>query len=183
VFVQTHSASFLFVLLLTAAAAVVDLRKGVIPNRLLLLGLGMTLAFHLTVVWAAAGQPLLAVLLTCVAGAAAAALVPIVLYVSKGLGGGDLKLLTLTGAALGPAAGVEVEAYAFALGSLFAFGYLAYRGTLFRTLGRSLLLLAPTLPSRRQKPAAMPDPLLQFRFGPAIFAGALLTAARHFALS
>jgi Flp pilus assembly protein protease CpaA len=183
VFVETHPASLGLVLLLTAVAAAHDLKRGLIPNRLLLGSAGLMLVSHVALAWGIAGKPLLSVLLTSLAGAAVCAIVPLTLYVSRGLGGGDLKLLTLTGAALGPALGLEIEAYAFALGSLYAFAYLAYRGTLLRTVARSLVLLVPALPSLRARPSATPDPELSFRFGPAIFAGALLTTIRYWVLT
>jgi Flp pilus assembly protein protease CpaA len=184
VFVPTHTASLVLLVVLCAAAAAFDLRSGLIPNRLLLVGLGLTLFVRVAVECFAEGLPLSAVLLTMLVGTFACALIPLVLYAGKGLGGGDLKLLALGGLSLGPWAGLELQVYAFAFGSLFAFGYLAYRGTLFRTLARSALMLVPALPTRaRREPTAAPDPALSFRFGPAIFAAALFTAARHLGLA
>jgi prepilin peptidase CpaA len=171
-----HNTSLAVLLLLSAAAALTDLRTGLIPNRLLLAGAAVGLSVRLVV------EPLLltvsplAALGSCLLGAAAAALVPLALYATKGIGGGDVKLLVLLGALAGPAVGVETQVYAFTLGGLFAFGTLAYRGILWRSLAStagSLIALRRRADSER----------ISFRFGPAIFAGALVCVLAHWRLS
>ncbi len=180
--VEAHQASVLLVLLVTGAAALFDLKTGLIPNRLLVWGSALVLLSKVAVESVLAGQAPLSVLFTALAGVAACAVVPALLYVRGGLGGGDLKLLALVGAAMGPLMGVEVEMYAFCLGSTFALLYLAYRGLLLRSLASSVSALLPRF-ARTRESAGEPAQALQFRFGPAIFAGALLSAARALVLS
>jgi Flp pilus assembly protein protease CpaA len=178
--VPTHVTSLAIMLLLSAAAATYDLRTSLIPNRLILAGLALTLLERTVVEPWLEGESVVAALITAAVGAVAASVIPLALYASKGLGGGDLKLLVTLGAAGGPLAGLEVQVYAFAVGALFAFGYLAYRGMLLRTLARSTTLLVPSFALRtRPEDETRPERVLQFRFGPAIFAGALITAAHH----
>lgn len=180
-FVPTHQASVWLVLVLTASAAVVDLRTGLIPNRLLVWALGLLIVAKLAGDALVDGRPLLSVMWTSLAGALACALIPLLLWLGNGMGGGDLKLLALVGAALGPFGGMEVELYAFMLGSLFALLVLAYRGVLLRALFRSLARLF----SRTARAASANDDTsaISFRFGPAIFAGALTFVAQKLVLS
>jgi Flp pilus assembly protein protease CpaA len=182
-FVAADRMSVALTLLFTGASALWDLKTGLIPNRLLLWSLSLLVLTKLVVGGMAEELSLASVLGTSLAGATVCAAVPALLYVSRGLGGGDLKLLTLVGAALGPMMGVEVEMYAFCLGALFALSYLAYHGLLFRSLFAAAGGLFCGVRRVRQKPALVAPEALKFRFGPAIFAGALLTLARALALS
>ena len=81
-----------------------------------------------------------------------------------------------------------VPLYGFACGGLYAFGLLAYQGTLFRSLFGSLqlVLLAPFSRTMRQRAytlGARPDgrtaPGQSIRFAPAICAGVLVVAISH----
>jgi prepilin peptidase CpaA len=181
VLIAPHNTSLVLLLLLTAAAALHDLKTGLIPDRLVLGGLVLALLSRVVLEPIVHSQSALAALGGCLLGAGACAIVPFVLYAAKGLGGGDLKLLTVVGVLVGPFSGMEVQVYAFSLGSLFAFGYLAYRGTLLRTLASSAALLVPIGGVRAR--AENRQPKLHFRFGPAIFAGALVTALLHWRLA
>jgi prepilin peptidase CpaA len=179
-----HNTSLALLLLLTAAAAVWDLRTGLIPDRLVFGGLVLGLLLRGVLEPLLHGESALRALAGALAGALASAVVPLVLYLANGLGGGDLKLLAAVGALAGPLCGAELQVYAFSLGSLFAFGYLAYRGALLQTLASSAALLVPVAALRGGRTRAEPRrPRLQFRFGPAIFAGALATAALHWRLT
>jgi prepilin peptidase CpaA len=184
VLASPHNTSLALLLLLTAAAAIWDLRTGLIPDRLVLGGLALALLLRAIVEPLLHGESALAALGSCLLGAGACALVPLVLYAAKGLGGGDVKLFMALGALAGPTVGVEAQVYAFSLGSLFAFGYLAYRGVLLQTLAASAAMLVQVGPLRRARPRpAALAPKLQFRFGPAIFAGALVSALLHWRIA
>jgi prepilin peptidase CpaA len=166
-------------LLFVALAAVWDLRMGHIPNRLTLLGLLAGGLLHVaTLCWFTrpAGEPFRAALLgTALAqvalGVLACGLVPYLLFLRQGMGGGDVKLLAAVGAFLGPVAGLEVELYSFLAMALFAPARLAYDGRLLRTLGNSAALLAnPFLPKDRRRTLS-PELLSSLKFGPAVFVG------------
>jgi prepilin peptidase CpaA len=160
-----------FSVLLTCLAGIWDLRTGTIPNRLVLFGGLLGLALRLGVA-AVSGDALRALALTCM-GMALVSLVPLLLYRAGGIGGGDVKLLAVVGAVLGPYLGLEVELYAFAATLLYAPARLIWEGKLVTSM-RSVGRLVVT-PFSRQPPTAASE-LTSFRFGPAIFVGALLAA-------
>jgi prepilin peptidase CpaA len=166
-----------FTVLLTGIAAVWDLRTGTIPNRLVVIGALSGLALRLGLA-AASGEALtvLRALGGSVVGVALVSLVPLFLYRAGGIGGGDVKLLAVVGALLGPYPGLEVELYAFTATLIYAPARLIWDGSLvaaMRTIGQ--LVVTPFVPRGRRKPMATRE-LTSFRFGPAIFAGAVLTA-------
>jgi Flp pilus assembly protein protease CpaA len=96
----------------------------------------------------------------------------------KALGGGDLKLLIAIGACLGPRAGFQLQAYAYAFGSVYALVKVVFQGALWKTLyAGAASVLNPLLPRayRRQTPLEG----LTMCFGPAIcLAAAALAVAR-----
>lgn len=167
-----------FSVLLTAAAAAWDLRTGTIPNRLVLAGAVAGLALRLGVTANSGSASDVAWALgLAVVGMALVSLVPLLLYRAGGIGGGDVKLLAVVGAVLGPFLGLEVELYAFAATLLYAPARLIWDGNLvasMRTIGQ--LVVTPLVPRHRRPHPVATSELTSFRFGPAIFAGALLAA-------
>jgi len=163
--------------LLTGAAAIWDLRTGLIPNRLVAAGAIATIVLSLAI---AAPRGLLAVggaLVSMLAGLVLVSIVPLLLYRIEGIGGGDVKLLAVVGAALGPYMGIEAELYAFMFVVLYAPARLLYEGKLIRTLRTSgLLLVRPLVPRHRRPEPARIEEMTSFRFGPAIFAGTFAVA-------
>jgi prepilin peptidase CpaA len=151
---------------LTGSAAISDLRTGLIPNRLVLCF--ALLIVCLRGVGVVTGLVAPATLLDdALYGALFAACVPLLLYVCGGLGGGDLKLLVVCGAALGPLAAAHLQLYAFALGSALALLRLTYRGELLRTLWRSARVI-----HGRRRHAAEPRDVV--RFAPAVSLATLM---------
>jgi Flp pilus assembly protein protease CpaA len=169
----TSSFAQLFLLLtvaLAALAALSDLRTGLIPNRLVLsfaLGIVCLRALGVAFSWLAPSTLLEEMLY----GALVAACVPLVLYVGGGLGGGDLKLLVVCGAALGPLSAAHLQLYAFLLAAAFVVVRLTYRGELFRTSWRALSALRS---SGARKRWARDDAGAALRFAPAVLLAALL---------
>lgn len=166
--------------LLAAAAAVTDVRTGLIPNRLTVLGgLGL-LALRVTLAGLLRGPAQVLTALTVgMLGIAVCGLIPLAMYIVRGIGGGDVKLLAAIGAGLGPVAGLEAELYAFGFGALYALARAAYGGVLWQTLrGSTMLLTNPLVPRRQRRPIA-PSALTPIRFAPPIFAGALYALALH----
>jgi prepilin peptidase CpaA len=167
-----------------AAAAVYDYRTGLIPNRLIALGLVTIVIARAAIAAALSGSNgLTTSLLVCLLGLLACGLIPLAIYLCRGLGGGDVKLFAMCGAGLGPIVGLEAELYAFGLGALFALSRAAYEGALFGTLmGSASLLTNPLLPKRLQR-AVAPSAQRQIRFGPAIAAGVVAALALHGSVS
>jgi prepilin peptidase CpaA len=167
-----------------AAAALYDLRTGQIPNRLTLPGLAAGALLQLLALCLLdrpPGESLAPATFALIAarvafGVLACGLVPYLLFLRNGMGGGDVKLLAAIGGLLGPVLGLEVELYAFVTMALFAPARLAYEGRLFRVLSNSAaLLINPLLPAerRREVPAEL---LSSFKFAPAVFAASVLVA-------
>jgi prepilin peptidase CpaA len=167
-------------LLLTLCAAVWDVRTGLIPNRLVLWGLAASVCARMVVAVLHDGSTgVVPSLLSGGLGLLLCALVPLLLYALRGIGGGDVKLLAVCGFCLGPLLGWELQLYAFSLGSLYAFARLAYQGVLFRTLTASAVLLSnPILPKPMRRKVGE-EARVTFRFGPAIFVAALVASFAH----
>jgi prepilin peptidase CpaA len=168
----------------TSFVGLIDARTGHIPNRLLLAGLVGGVALHESSYFVLrAGQPLAQTLtasvLSVLAGLALCGAVPLLLFRLSAMGGGDVKLLAVIGASMGPFVGMEIELYSFVLLALFAPARLAYQGQLLRSLGNSAALLVnPMLPKARRR--EVPRELLTaLPFGPAVFVATLLVAFLH----
>ncbi|MDD9944394.1 MAG: prepilin peptidase [Myxococcales bacterium] len=168
---------FVAALALTGVAAIWDLRTGRIPNRLVLIGalgaLGMACLFGLSggVVGVASALSAMAF------GALLVSVVPILLHRLGGLGGGDVKLLAVVGALLGPYLGLEAELYAFFVAVLYAPARLIWERKLLssmRLVGR--MLVRPLLPRARRGEPVSQASMTSFRFGPAIFVGTMTVA-------
>jgi prepilin peptidase CpaA len=161
----------------TAFSAVIDYRTGLIPNAITYpLVLGGAL-MHVMFASASYGRGHFGwVLLETLAGALVCGLVPLLLWRTGGMGGGDVKLLAGLGALLGPALGMRVELYAFMAAVVSAPIVLAHRGVLWATLQRSAAIVAR--PFRRGAPAVstLSTAVTELRFGPAIFLATALVA-------
>jgi prepilin peptidase CpaA len=78
-----------------------------------------------------------------------------------------------------PLVGIEAEMHAFIAAMIFAPARLAWEGKLWRTLGRTMAILAnPFLPKEKRREVA-PEMMTWLRFGPAIFAGIAVSAIAH----
>lgn len=161
----------------TAVAALIDWRTGFIPNWLTLGLLAVAPLMHAALGFRAEGLAGAGLSFGWSAlGALACGAVPLVLWVSNGGGGGDLKLMAALGALLGPLVGLEAETYIFAGATLYSMAWMAYEGKLLKTLGNTLqLAMNPFLPKDKRRP--LPEAMMtELRFGPSIFAGICLTA-------
>jgi len=169
------------VLVLTALAGAWDYRTGHIPNKLVLGGAVLGVASHLALyalLLPRDGQSLGELMSSAVAnmmlGVLICGAVPLLLYRTGAMGGGDVKLLAAIGAWLGPVLGLQAEMYGFIVAAVYAPARLAYQGQLLRLLGNSAVLLSnPFLPKARRR--KVPEALLtELRFGPALFVGCVL---------
>jgi Flp pilus assembly protein protease CpaA len=170
----------LVVVPLTASAALSDLRTGLIPNRLVLIGLCagcVVRAMAFAAAMPEASMSLGRVVASsgiglCVCGAA-----PYLLFRRGAMGGGDVKLLGAVGAAAGPALGVRIEMLAFILGAVYVLARLALARRGGALLSSSLALVLRPFSSAARRAASADEDFGALRFGPAIFAATLLVAA------
>jgi prepilin peptidase CpaA len=169
--------SLAFAFIVTAIAAVYDLRTWRIPNALSVGALAAApvahFAFALSTQGARAGFVAAG---WSIAGGALCGVVPWLCWRAGTFGGGDVKLLAAVGAVCLPKVGVTIEFDAMIVGLVLAFGRLAYEGLLFRTLARSAFVAVnPLLPKTRRH--ALPvEAMTPMRFAPAIAGGVLLCA-------
>ncbi|HEX5658593.1 MAG TPA: A24 family peptidase [Polyangiales bacterium] len=163
----------LLVLAITAVAAVSDLRTGLIPNTLTFGALGVLFVAQLVFNGLQGGA------IAALTGLLFASLIPLLLYIARGLGGGDLKLMAACGVGLGPLLGMEAQMIAFSVGCLYAVGKAIYSGMLWQTLrGTTFVLTNAITPlgKRRDLPESVTAPV---RFAPFIFVGVLFTVLGH----
>ncbi len=121
-------------LTLVAIATVTDLRSRKIPNYVVYPGLAAALALNLATVWLSdelvgSWRPLVGWVgwQDCLSGLAACGLFMLVCFVFFGIGGGDVKLLTMTGAFLGLEHGLESLLWTFILGGCLGLSLLVWR--------------------------------------------------------
>jgi prepilin peptidase CpaA len=174
--------------LVTAFGAWIDLRTGHIPNWLTIGSIALGPILHAAAALAS-GRTIHAALFSLAfsaAGAAVCALLPAALYARHALGGGDVKLFAAVGALCGPLLGLRAELYSFALGGLYALAIAASHRRL-HGVARNLIHLV-TLRSAGSQPCPVsgteenagelscaPSPMMAVRFGPAIFAGTVVS--------
>lgn len=170
----------LIAIALSAIAAIVDYRTGLIPNWLTLGGLAIGVVGHLAYGWALVdfrtglyeGAFSLGGILFC-------SLAPAVMYWKGGMGGGDLKLFAAIGALCHPLLGIEIQMYSLVVAAVVAQARLAYEGRLLRVLGGSAAMLLNPFRSKEKRRAPPAEGMVWFRLGPAILAGSLLAFAVH----
>lgn len=159
---------------ITILAALIDWKTGHIPNWLTLGPLAAAPLLHAIVGWRDGASAAGIAFGWSALGALACGLAPLLIWLSNGGGGGDLKLMAALGALLGPMVGLEAETYIFIAATLYSMAWMAYEGKLLRTLSNTLILaINPFLPKDKRK--ALPEAMMtELRFGPSIFAGTCL---------
>lgn len=153
-------------LLIAAAAAVTDFRRGEIPNWLTLPPIVLAPAVYgiLDGPWGALGA---------LASIVVSGLVPYLLFRRGAAGGGDVKLFAAVGAVAGLSVGIEAQLITFLAAALVSLGRLAWDGRLLRTVSNALFLaINPVLPSgwRRE---IVPELMTTVRLGGFAFVGTL----------
>jgi prepilin peptidase CpaA len=170
---------FLLAAAMTAlVAAFIDLRTGHIPNGLTLGALAVAPIAHFVVTVlrthsaSAATMSLGASLL----GAALSAVLPLMMYRSLGLGGGDVKLFAAIGALAHAGVGLHAETYAFVFGMVWALVVVTRSGRLASTFGNVAALVSTPLRRSTESREVRREPMTPIPFGPAILAGTVFAA-------
>jgi prepilin peptidase CpaA len=167
-------------LVVSAIAAWVDWRTGLIPNWVTLGGVVAGLVGHVVYGWTVTGwQEGLFEGGIALGGLLFCSLAPALMYWKGAMGGGDLKLFAAMGALCQPMLGIEVQLYALLAAALIAPARLAYEGRLLRVLGGSVALVFNPLRRPEKRRAVPAEAMTWFRLGPAVFAGTLVTALIH----
>jgi prepilin peptidase CpaA len=166
--------------LVTGLSAWFDWRTGEIPNWLTLGPMALAPLAHAGFGfakegWGAAGQGLA----FSIVGIITCGVIPIFLYRSGAIGGGDVKLLGALGAMLRPLVGIETEMYSFIVAALYAPVRLAYEGKLLKTLGNSLLLVRNVFVPKDKRKELTTEMMSELRFGPSIFVATLIAILLH----
>jgi prepilin peptidase CpaA len=158
---------------ISLVSAIVDARTGHIPNGVTFGALAVAPLVHASTAFLhthsahAAARSLGFSLL----GAVLCALLPLAMYRSAGLGGGDVKLFAAIGATTDAFVGLHAQTYAFVCGMILALVVAARSGRLAATFGNVVALVTSTSrPRAGGEPAARPV-LTRMPFGPAIFLG------------
>ncbi|GGY93146.1 prepilin peptidase [Pseudoduganella plicata] len=126
---------------LVLQAAVTDLAIRRIPNVLVLAGLAIALALH----WRAGPAGLL--LSTWLAGIVTGFFLFLPLYLLRGMAAGDVKLMAMTGAFVGPALALRIALLTCLIGGVMAVVIVIHNGR-WRILCRNLVaMLTPLLVS------------------------------------
>ena len=160
-----------WLLSLTCVAAATDARNGTIPNWLTLPSLALAPLAHAL----HAGPGALA---WSLAGSAACALVPLVMFRSGAMGGGDVKLFAAAGALAGAHTGLELQMLTYVLAACVAVSRLGWRGELSVVLHSTWRVLTQRLRTRAASDASASDGGLSVRLGVAAFAACVVLAVK-----
>lgn len=171
-------------LVISAVAAVFDVKTGSIPNWVTLPPLLLAPIAHYVYASAhgadATEVPYEAAF--SVAGALVTGVVPVILFRQNAIGGGDVKILAAIGALCQPSLGLEVELYTFVAAMVIAPARLAYDGKLLTTLKNTgFLMLNPILPKEKRR-TVEPEVMSWFRLGPCMLIGAAVTVYMHWGI-
>ncbi len=131
-------------LTLVAIAGITDIRSRKIPNALTYPGIAAALAINLATIWISDDlvrhwEPVIGWVgwRDSLTGLAVCGLFMLVCFVFFGIGGGDVKLLTMAGAFLGLEQGLEVLLWTFILGGCLGLTLLIWRVGALRLLDRA----------------------------------------------
>ena len=173
-----HALCDLLLLVFVTAAAVSDLVRRKIPNRLVLAGIVVALLLQL---WLSPWQ----VPLDWLGGMATGFLLFLPLYVLRGMAAGDVKLIAMVGAFAGPWPVLQICFATFVLGGLMAVLMITYQGKWRACLGNLRQLLWPMIARMAGiplAPAALGSAASvgNMPYGLAIALGCLAVQGRHY---
>ena len=168
----------LLLLVFVTAAAVSDLVRRKIPNRLVLAGIAVALMLHL---WLSPQR----LPLDWLGGMATGFLLFLPLYALRGMAAGDVKLIAMVGAFAGPWPALQICFATFVLGGLMAVLMITYQGKWRACLGNLRQLLWPMIARMAGiplAPAALGSAASvgNMPYGLAIALGCLAVQGRHY---
>ncbi len=168
----------LLLLVFVTAAAVSDLVRRKIPNRLVLAGIAVALMLHL---WLSPQR----LPLDWLGGMATGFLLFLPLYALRGMAAGDVKLIAMVGAFAGPWPVLQICFATFVLGGLMAVLMITYQGKWRACLGNLRQLLWPMVARMAGiplAPAALGSAASvgNMPYGLAIALGCLAVQGRHY---
>jgi prepilin peptidase CpaA len=153
---------------ISVAAAWIDVRQSRIPNRLTVSGFVIALLLRIALGWPALAAGML--------GAVIAAGVSLPLFLVGGLGGGDVKLLMVVGAFLGPQRLVTALVVTAVAGLLMGLSEAVRRGVILPVLWgcRDLFVYMITFGRSGSKPEFTSPGVVKIPYGVAIALGAVI---------
>ena len=168
----------LLLLVFVTAAAVSDLVRRKIPNRLVLAGIAVALMLHL---WLSPQR----LPLDWLGGMATGFFLFLPLYALRGMAAGDVKLIAMVGAFAGPWPALQICFATFVLGGLMAVLMITYQGKWRACLGNLRQLLWPMIARMAGiplAPAALGSAASvgNMPYGLAIALGCLAVQGRHY---
>jgi prepilin peptidase CpaA len=168
-------------LVLVALATISDVAWRKIPNTLTLGGLLVGLVLHAATGFVAGGaNGAVHGFGRALVGVAVCAIIPVLSFARRELGGGDVKLFAAIGALLGPVLGFDVQASAFLVLLVVVTPWrLARHGALRIALKNAGIVASNAFRAKDRKRACEPVKMAPVILGPSILAGVCLALVRH----
>ena len=155
-------------LLLVSMAAVNDLATRRIPNRLLLAGLACALGLRLL-----SADPVQG-LLVSLGGCATGLAIFLPFYLLRGMAAGDVKLMAVVGAFVGPEHAFTIAMLSWCVGGVMALGVLLLRGRMRLALGNLKSILTHFMVPGAALAAPVQESAGALPYGVAIAAGTMV---------
>lgn len=166
---------------LVLLATVSDVASRKIPNVLTLGGLVIGLLLHGTTGWVDGGaRGAGTALVRALVGVAVCAIIPVMSYARREMGGGDVKLFAAIGALCGPVLGFDVQACAFLVLMIVVTPWrLVRHGALRVGLRNAGRVVSNTFRAKDQRLPVEPIKMPPVIMAPSILAGLCLAVVRH----
>lgn len=169
-----HSLSTGILLALLLVAAWRDFCHYRIPNKLVFPGAALGILLHALLPQDMGGLGLL----TSLAGLSVGLAVLLPLYLLRAMGAGDIKLMAMTGAFVGPTSILIITVYVLLAGGILALGVILLRGKLLRLVDNLkimlLMLVAGSSTANLPTTETLHKSAVRLPYGVAIAAGTLL---------
>lgn len=158
-FVQTSTYSFALLAATLLGAIVTDLQSRRVPNKLILVGTLAALVIHALSVLAGSTPLAGTAWWSSPAGAAVGFALLLPLHLLRAMGAGDVKLMAMVGAFIGPACVASAALYTLLAGGLLALLFMLGRGVAVQTLVNIRFMLTDQALRRRSGQSVRLPPL------------------------